>query len=293
MNPFRYLFAYSQYLLPQHYLSHTVGKLADSKIPWLKDLLISQFIKTYGVNMNEALISDPKAYASFNDFFIRKLKPEARQISNHMDRVLSPVDGKVYQAGDIKHGRIFQAKGHSFSLIELLGGNNAYAKPFVDGHFITLYLAPKDYHRIHMPLTGTLKHMIYVPGDLFAVNPLTATTIPNLFARNERIACIFESEVGPMAMVLVGAINVGSIHTQWAGCITPSKTGNDIRTWDYNNSAGEQIRLVKGEEMGYFKLGSTVILLFTKDTITWEENILANNSMNHDIKLGNVVGSRR
>ena len=227
---------------------------------------ISGFIKQYKINMSEALHEKPSDYSTFNEFFTRPLKPGVRPLHDTEDSFVHPVDGTVSQLGDIVDDAIFQAKGHEFSLIELLGGSDETAEPFQGGKFATVYLAPKDYHRIHMPMSGTLREMVYIPGDLFSVNPLTAENVPNLFARNERVAAIFDTEIGPMAMVLVGATIVASIETVWAGTVTPP-TGKQVFRWKYDKEGPNSIHLAKGEEMGRFKLGSTIVAVFPKNTI--------------------------
>ncbi|WP_299011643.1 archaetidylserine decarboxylase [uncultured Shewanella sp.] len=255
-----------QYLLPKHLLSRLVGKLASAEMGAITTIAIKGFIKKYKVNMSEAADPRPESYRSFNDFFTRPLKPGARPLHEQDNAIIHPVDGAISQLGPIKEGRIFQAKGHDYSALALLGNQSDDAKRFMDGDFATIYLAPKDYHRIHMPIEGTLSKMTYVPGELFSVNPLTAENVPELFARNERVVAIFETAIGPMAMVLVGATIVASIETVWAGTVTPP-TGKDVFTWDYSTSGPDAITLAKGDEMGRFKLGSTVVMLFEKDAI--------------------------
>ncbi len=255
-----------QYILPKHLLSRLVGKLAASESGAITTAGIKWFIKQYKIDMSEAAASEPEAYKSFNDFFTRALKPGIRPICQDSDIMVHPVDGAVSQLGPIEDGRIFQAKGHSYSSLALLGNQAEDAKRFEGGDFATIYLAPKDYHRIHMPIKGTLSKMTYVPGELFSVNPLTARNVPGLFARNERVVAIFETEQGPLAMVLVGATIVASIETVWAGTVTPP-AGKKIFTWDYPTTGPDAITLDKGDEMGRFKLGSTVVMLFAKDAI--------------------------
>ena len=257
-----------QYILPKHLLSRLTGKLAAAKAGKVTTFLVKKFIAQYKINMSEAKHPEPEYYETFNDFFTRELKQGARTIIEGDANLATPVDGKVSQQGDIKEGRIFQAKGHDFSLRELLGGRDDVAAPFDDGIFSTVYLAPKDYHRIHMPIAGKLEQMIFIPGDLFSVNPLTTENVPNLFARNERAVAIFSTAVGPMAMVLVGATIVASIETVWAGTLK----GKEIQYWDYSD---QDINLEKGEEMGRFKLGSTIVALFPKGTIDFAEDLEA------------------
>ena len=256
-----------QYLLPKHLVTLLAGKLANAKMGKFTTFLITKFIKQFKIDMSEAKYSEAADFETFNDFFTRELKAGLRPIIEGDNNLATPVDGCVSQQGDIKAGRIFQAKGHDFSLRELLGGRDDVAAPFDDGIFSTVYLAPKDYHRIHMPITGKLEQMIFIPGDLFSVNPLTAQNVPNLFARNERAVAIFSTAIGPMAMVLVGATIVGSIETVWEGTLTPQKN-KEIQYWDYQD---QEIILQKGAEMGRFKLGSTIVALFPKDSIEFSD----------------------
>lgn len=245
--------------MPKHFISRVVGKLAAAKAGAFTTLLIKLFIKQYKIDMSEALHEDPAHYPTFNEFFTRPLKDGIRPLASEENIVAHPVDGAISQLGDIENGQLIQAKGHNYSINALLGGNEQDSAPFMGGKFATIYLAPKDYHRIHMPVDGTLKRMIYVPGDLFSVNPLTAQNVPNLFARNERVVAIFDTPMGELAMVLVGATIVASIETIWAGTVTPP-AGKDVFSWDYPASGERAVKLKKGDEMGRFKLGSTVIL---------------------------------
>ncbi|MGM0480361.1 MAG: archaetidylserine decarboxylase [Pseudomonadota bacterium] len=261
-----------QYAMPKHAISRLVGGFAAARAGIFTQLFIKWFIKQYKIDMSEAVDEQPTAYKTFNDFFTRCLKPELRPLTAQQEQLAHPVDGVVSQLGAIEDGRIFQAKGHDYSLTDLLGGDSANAKPFIDGDFATIYLAPKDYHRIHMPCDGVLTKMIYVPGNLFSVNPLTARNVPNLFARNERVVALFDTEAGPMAMVLVGATIVASIATVWSGTVTPP-TANQVQSWSYPESGLTSVHLKKGEEMGHFKLGSTVILAFAKDAIEFESDL--------------------
>ncbi|MDP5255300.1 MULTISPECIES: archaetidylserine decarboxylase [unclassified Vibrio] len=276
-----------QYWLPQHRLTRLMGKLAEARAGKLTTWVIRWFIKHYRVNMAEAKFSDPAHFATFNDFFTRELKEDARPIEQDSEVLVHPADACVSQFGPIDSGRLIQAKGHDFSAQELLGGDAELAKEFDQGQFATLYLSPSDYHRVHMPCDGTLRQMIYVPGDLFSVNPLTAQNVPNLFARNERVVCIFDTDVGPMAQVLVGATIVGSIEQVWAGTVTPPR-GSSVYKWNYPAQGEHAITLKKGEEMGRFKLGSTVINLFAKDAIHFDE------SMANDVttRLGTAYAKR-
>ncbi|MBY5992287.1 archaetidylserine decarboxylase [Ferrimonas balearica] len=255
-----------QYILPKHALSRLVGKFAASEAGPATTAFIKWFIRQYDIKMEEALIEDPKAFKTFNDFFTRELKPGLRPLAEGENLLLQPVDGKVSQCGPIRDERLFQAKGHDFGLKELLGGFEQDAEPFKEGQFATIYLSPQDYHRIHMPVAGTLRRMVYVPGDLFSVNPLTTENVPGLFARNERVVTIFDTEHGPLAMVLVGATIVASIETVWAGTVTPP-TGSQVFAWDYPAEGDQAVHLAKGEEMGRFKLGSTVVACFGRDML--------------------------
>ncbi|EDQ01983.1 archaetidylserine decarboxylase [Shewanella benthica] len=255
-----------QYIMPKHLVSRLIGKLAAAELGSITTAAIKWFIKQYKIDMSEAAQSEPEAYKTFNDFFTRALKPGVRPLSQDQDYIVHPVDGAISQCGPINDGQIFQAKGHEYSSLALLGDQADDAKRFEDGDFATIYLAPKDYHRIHMPVKGTLSKMTYVPGELFSVNPLTAANVPGLFARNERVVAIFETEIGPIAMVLVGATIVASIETVWAGTITPPGS-KKVFTWDYPTEGPEALTLEKGAEMGRFKLGSTVVMLFAKDAL--------------------------
>jgi phosphatidylserine decarboxylase len=260
----------SQYITPKHLLSRLVGMIAAAEAGAVTTAIIKLFIKQYKVDMSEALDSDPSSYASFNAFFTRQLKAEARSICQDEKQLALPVDGAVSQLGDIKYDAIFQAKGHNYSLTTLLGGKPELAEPFLDGKFATIYLSPKDYHRIHMPLDGQLSDMIYVPGELFSVSPLTAERVPSLFARNERVVAIFDTEIGKMAMVLVGATIVASIETKWAGTVSPP-AGKNVQHWQYPKQGDNSVFIKKGEEMGLFKLGSTIIACFEADTLEFAE----------------------
>lgn len=265
------LFVLMQYLLPQHLISRLVGVLAHSSIPAIKDPFIRTFIKHFKVNMDEAERQHASEFNSFNDFFTRSLKADARLIDHHPKHLACPVDGAISQLGKIEGDQLFQAKGHEFSLTSLLGGNSELASTFIDGDFATIYLAPKDYHRIHMPCDGTLTHMVHVPGQLFSVNQATAAKVPGLFARNERVVAIFDTEFGPMAMVLVGAMIVASIETVWAGLVCPK--GKAVSQFNYTNQ--DPILLKKGEEMGRFKLGSTVVMCLPKGASQWPKELSA------------------
>jgi phosphatidylserine decarboxylase len=284
------LFVMSQYVLPQLSVSRLAGRLADNKsLPGLKNRVVKWFIGRYGVDMNEALEPDPAAYPSFNAFFTRALKPGLRSVDERESTLVSPVDGAISQLGQVSNDRIFQAKGQSFSLNELLGGDADRAANFTDGEFATIYLSPKDYHRIHMPLAGTLREMVYVPGKLFSVNPTTAENVPNLFARNERVACMFDTPAGPMALVLVGAMIVGSVETTWAGIVAPG--GGEVSESRYDGLK-TPIRFEKGEEMGRFRLGSTVIMVMPKGAVRWNASQAAGGMVRMGEAFGDISTDR-
>lgn len=256
-----------QYIIPKHAISRLVGKLAEAKMGWLTTKLIKLFIDSYGINMNEAKLKKASDFDTFNNFFTRELEEGARTIHVDDNTLCYPVDGAISQQGDIIDGQLIQAKGFNYSLSSLLGGDEKTAAPFQGGKFSCIYLAPKDYHRIHMPMAATLREMIYIPGELFSVNPLTAENVPDLFARNERVVAIFDTKMGELAMVLVGATIVASIETTWAGTITPP-AGKDIFRWQYPEGGSDAITFNKGDEMGRFKLGSTVVSTFAPKMIS-------------------------
>jgi phosphatidylserine decarboxylase len=248
--------------MPKHLISRLVGKIASAKMGWLTTQLISLFIKAFKINMAEAKFKNASDFKTFNNFFTRELEAGARVINDNDNTICFPVDGAISQQGDIVDGRLIQAKGFNYNLTTLLGGDQNTSAAFQGGKFSCIYLAPKDYHRIHMPMAATLREMIYVPGELFSVNPLTARNVPDLFARNERVVAVFDTKFGAFSMVLVGATIVASIETTWAGTITPP-AGSDIFRWQYPADGDDAIRFEKGDEMGRFKLGSTVITTFS------------------------------
>ena len=270
-----------QYLLPKGALTNFAGRIAGAKGGAMTTRLIRWFVGRYNVNMNEALDPDITHYTSFNDFFTRALRPDARPLAK-ADYVC-PVDGRISQFGSIDKDQIFQAKGHNFSTTALVGGDATLAARFDHGSFANLYLSPRDYHRIHMPCDGRLTRMIYVPGELFSVNPTTARGIPGLFARNERVVCVFDTANGPFVMTLVGATIVGSMATVWHGVVNPPRTGQ-VRDWSYVN---DNVVLKQGEELGRFLLGSTVVMLFPKDTVAFN----ANWQPAGPVQLGEVMGN--
>lgn len=286
----KFLFIMFQHLVPQHLLSRLAGKLANATTPWLKNMMIKRFIQHYGVNMAEALQSEPEDYACFNDFFTRALKPGARIIADADNALVSPADGVVSAAGNITGDQLFQAKGKNFSLTALLGGSEAMANAFLDGNFVTVYLSPKDYHRVHMPCGGTLQKMLYIPGKLFSVNQTTSENIDDLFARNERVVCLFDTDAGPLAVILVGAMIVAGIETVWSGQVAPAAHG--ISETDYT-SQQPAIQLAGGEEMGRFKLGSTVILLSGPGAVKWQQSLEENTPLQMGEKIGDVVAWAR
>jgi phosphatidylserine decarboxylase len=253
----------AQYVLPKKLITQFMGKLASAQAGASTTAAIRWFIKRYGVNMAEALNPDPASYASFNDFFTRPLKDGARPLA--AADYLCPVDGAISQFGAINKGQVFQAKGHHYSTTALVGGDAQLAAMFEGGHFACLYLSPKDYHRIHMPCAGSLRQMIYVPGDLFSVNPATARGVPGLFARNERVVCVFDTPHGPFVNVLVGATIVGSMATSWHGQVNPPRLP-EVTTWNYEPG---RFSFRQGDEMGRFLLGSTVVMLWPKMDMTF------------------------
>lgn len=271
-----------QYLLPKQALTAFAGLVASRERGWVTTALIRWFVGRYQVNLLEAAHSDIASYRSFNDFFTRALKPGARPLAQAA--LICPVDGAISQFGAIEHDQIFQAKGHYYSTTALVGGDAALAARFQNGSFATIYLSPKDYHRIHMPCEGRLVRMIYVPGDLFSVNPATARGVPGLFARNERVVCVFESARGPFVLVLVGATIVGSMATVWHGVVNPPR-GKAVREWHYGVDAQPPVVLKQGEEMGRFLLGSTVVMLFPKGPLRFNSEWKAG----HGVRLGEVM----
>jgi phosphatidylserine decarboxylase len=270
-----------QYLMPKRLITSLAGKAANWRAGALTHAVIRRFVAKYGVKMEEAADSRIESYASFNDFFTRALAPGMRPLADA--EFVCPVDAAISQFGPIEHDQIFQAKGHSYSTRALVGGDQQLAHQFDHGHFATLYLAPKDYHRIHMPCEGRLKRMIYIPGDLFSVNPLTARHVPSLFARNERVVCVFDTAFGPFVNVLVGATIVGSVATVWHGVVNPPRT-REMREWRYDK---EDIVLAKGAEMGRFLLGSTIVMLFPKNVLTFVPDW----APSRPVRLGEAMGT--
>ena len=270
-----------QYVLPQHLLSRVVWRATRCESTWWKNWLIRSFLRHFDVNMAEAAQPDPLAYPSFNLFFTRALRPGARNSSAAADSIVSPVDGTVSAAGTIHGDRLLQAKSHDYTLDDLLAGDVALARSFHGGRFATLYLAPYNYHRVHMPLAGTLSATTHVPGRLFSVNTVTAALVPRLFARNERVICVFDTNFGRVVVILVGALFVGSMATVWAGDITPRRGARPTRL----AQPSPAVRLERGAELGRFNMGSTVILLLP-GTATWADSLVAGSF----IRVGDTIG---
>lgn len=279
--------AYPQYLMPGHLISRITHKATRVEAPWFKNGMIRGISALFDIDMGDSLLKKPEDFKSFNDFFTRELKPGSRPIDSAIESVVSPVDGTISQMMNIQGGDIFQAKGHSYTVEELLGGDTKRAAQFAEGLFTTIYLSPRDYHRIHIPVSGTLTEMVHVPGRLFSVNPATTRTIPGLFARNERVVAHFDTPLGAMAVVMVGAVNVGSIETVWAGEVTPP-AGKNVSSWSYSKETNRESDLLfeKGAEIGRFNMGSTVILLFANPHIQWQEGLKSDTS----VKMGQKIG---
>jgi phosphatidylserine decarboxylase len=283
-------FIISQYLLPQHTLSRLVGKLASSESSMIKDTFIKHFAKKFDIDMSEAAEPDLSAYSTFNDFFTRALKDGARPIDSGSSSIVSPADGEVSECGKIKNGQLMQAKGQQFSLHDLLGGQHDLTETFANGQFATIYLSPRDYHRVHMPFKGTLRSSIYVPGQLFSVNHKTARNVPGLFARNERLVCIFDTENGPMALVLVGAMIVAGIETVWDGQVCPLSGEVSRKNFDENGQSFP-VQLEKGAEMGRFKLGSTAIIVTPDGSSHWIDDFKHGTKVKMGEKIGDYIAN--
>ncbi len=284
------LFILFQYLLPHHLLSRVVGLLAQNHL--LRKLFIRAFIKRYKVDLSQAKIQDIEKFENFNAFFTRELQAGARPLANTSGAIVCPADGAISQLGDIMDGNLLQAKGRHYSCESLLGGDPQMAELFQEGKFATIYLSPRDYHRVHMPMAGILKKTIYVPGKLFSVNQTTADAVPNLFARNERLICLFETEVGAMAVILVGAMIVAGIDTVWAGEVCPRSGKREIQETDYSHQA-PSVELPLGGELGRFRLGSTAIVLFGHGTINFETSLAATSSVAMGQLLGQVASEHK
>ena len=275
-----------QYIMPQLYLTQLAGWFAQQKWGAVTHFVIKAFAKKYNVDMNEAKKENFSDYESFNQFFIRELKDDARKINENPTALCLPADGRVSQIGHIDDDRLLQAKGHFFSLSDLLAGDEELVNTFKNGEFATIYLSPRDYHRVHMPCNATLRKMIYVPGDLFSVNPFLAEHVPNLFARNERVICVFDTAFGPMVQILVGATITASMSTVWAGVINPPRTG-EVKVWTYQGDSA--IKLTKGQEMGAFQLGSTVINLFLANSVTLAEHL----EVDVPVRMGEILATMK
>ena len=275
-----------QYIMPQLYLTQLAGWFAQQKWGAVTHFVIKVFAKKYNVDMSEAKKENFSDYESFNQFFIRELKDDARKINENPTALCLPADGRVSQIGHIDDERLLQAKGHFFSLSDLLAGDEELVDTFKNGEFATIYLSPRDYHRVHMPCDATLRKMIYVPGDLFSVNPFLAEHVPNLFARNERVICVFDTAFGPMAQILVGATITASMSTVWAGVINPPRTG-EVKVWTYQGD--NAIKLTKGQEMGAFQLGSTVINLFPANSVTLAEHL----EVDVPVRMGEILATMK
>ena len=275
-----------QYIMPQLYLTQLAGWFAQQKWGAVTHFVIKVFAKKYDVDMSEAKKENFSDYESFNQFFIRELKDDARKINENPTALCLPADGRVSQIGHIDDERLLQAKGHFFSLSDLLAGDEELVDTFKNGEFATIYLSPRDYHRVHMPCDATLRKMIYVPGDLFSVNPFLAEHVPNLFARNERVICVFDTAFGPMVQILVGATITASMSTVWAGVINPPRTG-EVKVWTYQGDSA--IKLTKGQEMGAFQLGSTVINLFPANSVTLAEHL----EVDVPVRMGEILATMK
>ena len=275
-----------QYIMPQLYLTQLAGWFAQQKWGAVTHFVIKVFAKKYNVDMSEAKKENFSDYESFNQFFIRELKDDARKINENPTALCLPADGRVSQIGHIDDERLLQAKGHFFSLSDLLAGDEELVNTFKNGEFATIYLSPRDYHRVHMPCDATLRKMIYVPGDLFSVNPFLAEHVPNLFARNERVICVFDTAFGPMVQILVGATITASMSTVWAGVINPPRTG-EVKVWTYQGDSA--IKLTKGQEMGAFQLGSTVINLFPANSVTLAEHL----EVDVPVRMGEILATMK
>ena len=275
-----------QYIMPQLYLTQLAGWFAQQKWGAVTHFVIKVFAKKYNVDMSEAKKENFSDYESFNQFFIRELKDNARKINENPTALCLPADGRVSQIGHIDDERLLQAKGHFFSLSDLLASDEELVNTFKNGEFATIYLSPRDYHRVHMPCDATLRKMIYVPGDLFSVNPFLAEHVPNLFARNERVICVFDTAFGPMVQILVGATITASMSTVWAGVINPPRTG-EVKVWTYQGDSA--IKLTKGQEMGAFQLGSTVINLFPANSVTLAEHL----EVDVPVRMGEILATMK
>jgi len=274
-----------QYVVPQHLLTRCMRRLTRIRTPWFKNRQIRWFVRRYQVDMSIAAEPNPSAYPDFNTFFTRPLKPHARSVATAQDAIVCPADGRVSELGDVENNRLLQAKGYFFDLVSLLGGSRTRALPFHNGRFVTIYLSPRDYHRVHMPLTGRLREMVYIPGRLFSVSPRTTRAIPELFVRNERLVTVFDTAIGPVAVILVGAMFVAGIETVWSGLIEHRE---QLGEWSYKVSdITQDIILQRGAEMGRFNMGSTVIVLFPPDRIELAPAL----TQNAAVKMGELLAT--
>ena len=281
-----YLKSWPLVLLPHQLLSHLVRRATRWRARWWKNLIINRFIRHFDVDMSEAEASTAAAYPDFNSFFTRPLRQDSRPLPADPLALACPVDGRVSACGSIDSDRILQAKGHDYSLTALLGGDPARAAPFLNGHFATLYLSPRDYHRIHIPADGRLVQTVYVPGRLFSVAPHTTRAINRLFTRNERLVCLFETASGPMAVVMVGAIFVSCMETVWGGTVNP-RMGMSLQVRDFSPATGAPVELARGSEMGRFNMGSTVILLFAPGRAEWSGELAPDRA----VRMGQAIGT--
>jgi phosphatidylserine decarboxylase len=287
MNKFTYwqrLKVAFQYVMPQLYLTQLAGWFAKQEWGSITHFAIQLFAKKYNVDMSEAQKEHFSDYKSFNQFFIRELKEDARKINENPTALCLPADGRVSQIGHIDDDLLLQAKGHFFSLSDLLAGDEELVNTFRNGEFATIYLSPRDYHRVHMPCDATLRKMLYVLGDLFSVNPFLAEHVPNLFARNERVICVFDTDFGPMVQILVGATITASMSTVWAGIINPPRS-REVKVWTYQGDSAIELR--KGQEMGAFQLGSTVINLFPADSVKLAEHL----QVEVPVRMGEILAT--
>jgi phosphatidylserine decarboxylase len=275
---------WDQYLAPQRLLTRCMQRLTRVRTPWFKNSQIRWFIRRYQVDMSLAAQPDPLSYPDFNSFFTRALKASARAIVSDPAAIACPVDGTISQLGDVESGRLLQAKGHHFDLLTLLGGSRTRAQSFENSRFVTIYLSPRDYHRIHMPISGRLREMVYVPGRLFSVSPRTTQAVPALFARNERLVTRFDTDIGPVAVILVGAMFVAGMETVWSGLIPHSRRP---AAWNYGGESQRTVSLQRGDEMGRFNMGSTVILLFPRDRIELAPAL----TQNAPVKMGESLAA--
>lgn len=271
------------HVLPHHAISRVVHAAARWRAEWWKNALTGWFIRQYDVDLSEAVEQNPRGYEHFNAFFTRALRPDARPLPDDIDTIVSPADGTISAIGRIEGGTLVQAKGHTFTVTELLGGDETLANRFHGGHYSTVYLSPSDYHRVHMPASGRLREMIHIPGRLFGVAGFSVRAVDRLFARNERVAAVFDTARGPLAVIMVGAINVSSIETVWSGVVTPPR-GKRVRRWFYRSGDARSFR--RGDEIGRFNLGSTVITLFGPQQIEWLPELTAEDK----VRMGQALG---